>query len=368
LYGKLNNSDKKESEMHGATRLQKYEEIVSGKAHPRYLLTKSKKCAFEPQDGSESLWKLHDRLIADSNVTVMTDGARNLLELKAFLVERMLYECNLCERRCGANRKEGEKGQCGVLEARVSSDFIHMGEEPEVIPSYTIFFSGCTFRCVFCQNWDISTHPEAGRRIEPEDMANMIESRDPHLSVQSERIRMLDEGIPFRRSPWGNNVNWVGGDPTSNLHFILETLTKCKTRLPQIWNSNMYLTVESMKLLEGVIDLFLTDFKYGNDQCAKRLSGIEHYFEIISRNHLLAARQCDIIVRHLVLPNHIECCTRPVLEWIADHIPEAVVNVMEQYRPEHRAHKFEDISRCVSSVEFNEALRIADTLGLKLTR
>jgi putative pyruvate formate lyase activating enzyme len=130
----------------------------------------------------------------------------------------------------------------------------------------------------------------------------------------------------------------------------------------------MYLTIESMNLLDGIIDLYLTDFKYGNDECAKRLSGVDRYMEVVSRNHEIASRQCDVIVRHLVLPNHIECCTRNILGWIAENISSAVVNVMEQYRPHHRAHEFDDISRPLSGKEYAKALKIADELGLSLTR
>lgn len=348
--------------------LQLYEEKVAGRELPRYLHAKGVKCHFNPDDSIEDLWERHDQLISEPIRHEMSSDGNNLLDLKAYLADRMLTECHLCERRCGVNRKEREKGQCGVLDAKISSEFIHMGEEPEVIPSYTIFFSGCTLKCVFCQNWDISTNPDAGRQIHPENMARMIESFDPLLDVQSDRLKKLEAVTIFGRPQWAKNVNWVGGDPTSNLPFILKTLSECRTLLPQIWNSNMYLTVESMKLLDGIIDLYLTDFKYGNDRCAKRLSGVEDYFEIVSRNHLLAGRQCDVIIRHLVLPNHVECCTRPVLEWIAKNLPGAVVNVMEQYRPQHRAREFEDISLPLSHDDFSRAIRIAEYLGLSLTR
>lgn len=129
----------------------------------------------------------------------------------------------------------------------------------------------------------------------------------------------------------------------------------------------MYLTEESMKLLNGVVDLYLTDFKYGNDTCAKRLSGIDNFFEVVSRNHLIADKQCDVIVRHLVMPNHLECCTSPILEWIAKKIPDVVVNLMDQYRPEHRAREFKEISRPPTDKEINDAIEIAHELSLNLT-
>jgi putative pyruvate formate lyase activating enzyme len=268
------------------------------------------------------------------------------LEEKVNEAKEILKNCHFCERRCGVNRSNGEKGYCGVLEPRVASEFIHLGEEKELIPSYTIFFSGCTFSCVFCQNWDISQYSDTGVYIKPEILAEMIERRK-------------EGGV--------RNVNWVGGDPTPNLAYILEVLShlkKLKVNLPQIWNSNMYLSLEAMNLLDGVIDIYLTDFKYGDDDCAKRLSKVENYFGIITRNHLIAEQQCEMIIRHLVLPNHLECCTKPILKWISKNLKNFRLNIMEQYRPEYNALKFEDISRRLTWDEFQEAIEFAKDLGL----
>ncbi|MEM2839066.1 MAG: radical SAM protein [Thermoplasmata archaeon] len=348
-------------------RLGRYERIAAGHEPPRYLLTKKIECRFDASDASEKLWELHNDRCSGIGTADHARKNTSLLDLKVELAERVLSDCIFCERRCGANRAKGEKGACGVLESRVSSEFIHMGEEPEIIPSYTIFFSGCTFKCVFCQNWDISTNPDGGRMIPPEKLARMIEGRDASLGCESDRLKSIAMPAFLTRANYAKNVNWVGGDPTSNIPFVLKTLQSCNSRLPQVWNSNMYLTEESMRLLDGVIDLYLTDFKYGNDGCAKRLSGIDNYFDIVSRNHLLAARQCDVLVRHLVMPNHIDCCTKPVLEWVAENMPDAVVNVMAQYRPEHRAYEFDDISRPISPREYAVAIKIAENLGLNLT-
>lgn len=258
--------------------------------------------------------------------------------------KEIMESCSLCERRCGVNRLKGETGFCGVTSARIASDFIHVGEESFIIPSYTIFFSGCTFRCVFCQNWDISQYPEVGRYIKPEVLAEKIA-----------RINAI-------------NVNWVGGDPTPNLAYILEVLKHLKSigrNIPQIWNSNMYLSKEAMELLDGVIDLYLTDFKYGNDSCAERLSAAPNYFKVVSRNHLLAKTQAEVVIRHLVMPNHLECCTKPILEWISKHLNrDVVVNIMAQYRPEYKAFRFEDINRRLSYDEFLTALNYGKKLNL----
>ncbi|UCF07784.1 MAG: radical SAM protein, partial [Thermoplasmata archaeon] len=132
-------------------------------------------------------------------------------------------------------------------------------------------------------------------------------------------------------------------------------------------NSNMYLTEESMSLLDGVIDLYLTDFKYGNSRCAERLSNVKDYWDIITRNHAIARAQCEMIIRHLVLPGHFECCSKPVLSWIAENLEGVRVNVMDQYRPEYNAHEFPELTSRLKKDEFMKAYMLARDLGLSIT-
>lgn len=256
--------------------------------------------------------------------------------------EGILKNCRFCERRCGVNRLKGQRGYCRVLEPRIASEFLHWGEEHELIPSYTIFFSGCTFRCVYCQNWDISQYPQRGSYIKPKTLANMISSTK------------------------GLNVNWVGGDPTPNIHYILQVLDNLDRNIPQIWNSNMYLTEEAMGLLDGVIDVYLTDFKYGNDRCAERLSDAKNYTKIIKRNHMLSEDQCEVVIRHLVLPGHLECCTKPILRWISENMKNPAVNIMDQYHPEYKAMEYEELRKKTGPEEYNQAVDFGRELGLSI--
>jgi len=264
------------------------------------------------------------------------------LDEKVRKAKEMLKSCSLCEHKCRVDRTRGVKGFCGVLEPRISSEFIHFGEEYELVPSYTIFFTGCNFHCVFCQNWDISQKPEGGVEITPQVTARLIEREH------------------------ARNVNWVGGEPTPNLPFILEVLTHLQKNIPQVWNSNMYMTQEAMKLLNGAIDIYMTDFKYGNDTCAKRLSKIEDYTKIVKRNHLQAAKQAEVIIRHLMLPNHMECCTKPILKWIKQNMKNARVNLMNQYRPEYQAFRYSEIDQQLKEKEFKKAVDYAKELELNL--
>jgi putative pyruvate formate lyase activating enzyme len=326
--------------------LPQYFDILDGNRRANYLKCRDSGLEIDLNQSMESLWEEHMKWItANKNDKNQEYAKTSVLDLKLKLAKNMLISCTFCERKCQANRLKGKKGHCGVLQPKISSEFTHWGEEPELVPSHTIFFSGCTFNCVFCQNWDISQNPGKGDVYSPRWVAELIE----------------------RRSTSTRNTNWVGGDPTSNLPFIIETLTLSETNTPQVWNSNMYLTERTMELLDGIVDVYLTDFKYGNNECAKRLSNVDNYWDVISRNHRIARNQCEMIIRHLVLPNHLECCTKPILEWISRNLKDVRVNVMDQYRPEYNALEHEDLIRRLRPAEFERARNLALDLGLSLT-
>ena len=276
----------------------------------------------------------------------------SLLDVKLELLNRTLTKCVLCEWRCKVNRSEGRRGACHLdNETRVATFFRHFGEEPPLVGkcgSGTIFFTGCNFRCVFCQNWDISQDPNAGHPVSQTTLASIICS-------------LRDEGAA--------NINLVGGEPTPHLHTILEALKIANVNVPILWNSNLYLTGESMELLKDVVDIWLPDFKWGNDSCALKYSRVTRYFEVVSRNHRIAHDSADIIIRHLVIPGHFDCCTKPILEWIGEFCPRAIVNVMGQYRPEHlvarNPNEYREIARCPTREELEEAENYAH--GLHLT-
>lgn len=303
----------------------------------------------------EELWRLHDAamdtlrsIISGGEAPGPVDGS-NLLDLKAVLARRMLSSCHMCERRCGVDRTAGERGYCGVGEvSRVASMFLHFGEEPELVPSHTVFFSGCTFHCVYCQNWDIAMDARSGSPADPELLA-----------------RGLREGL----RQGSRNANFVGGNPDPNLHTILDTIILLGDdgrHLPMVWNSNMYASLEAMRLLEGVMDVYLGDFRYGNDACAKRLSDVEDYFEVVSRNSRTAHRQGEVMLRQLLIPGHLDCCTARIMAWVAENIPGAYFNLMFQYRPEYRAALYPELDRRLMGEERRTAVELARRLGIAL--
>lgn len=308
----------------------------------KYNQSKSIKVCFDREEEIDALWKKHDEALDAIHLSDVPPK-QSLLDLKIEIAKRLFSNCCFCERRCGVDRNI-ETGKCGVKKASITSEFLHTGEEDILVPSHTLFFSGCTFNCVFCQNWDISQRI-CGFHVQPEKIADII-------------IKRIGEG--------SRNVNWVGGDPTPNILYILQVLKNLNANIPQVWNSNMYCSVESMKLLHGIVDIYLSDFKFGNNYCAKRLANVDDYIEIVCRNHEIAYEHSEMIIRHLVMPNHIECCSKPSIDWISEHVPGVLINIMSQYKPEYHADEYEDISRSITMCEVADLKKYAKMKNLVL--
>lgn len=308
-----------------------------------------------------ALWSLHDELRREfrnrwrhikENIESLDDYPvvkRSFLDLKVELVYRLLSPCRICEQQCGVDRRSGRRGVCGLDSVvRVSSAFLHLGEEAPLVPSGTIFFTGCSLKCVFCQNFDISRRPFNGIEVDGYKLAGISK-------------KLAEKGA--------RNINYVGGNPDQNMHVILDSLRYMNVNIPLLWNSNFYMTKESMNLLLDLIDIWLPDFKYGNDNCAFKLSRVRNYFNVVSRNHKLAYDNDDnMIIRHLVLPNHVDCCTKIILDWISKNLPNVMVNVMDQYRPEYMVIKdswrFKDINRRLYRKEIERAFQYAEEKGI----
>ncbi len=349
-------------------RLSWYYSVMRDEKPAKFMIVRRLDAGEDPSKlDYDALWELHDRLSREARrlweaarrgsfgwreLREMPEPRHSFLDVKVELAYRMLRSCIFCERRCRLDRTAGKIGVCRLDDkVYVHSWFHHLGEEAPLVPSGTIFYGGCNFRCVFCQNWDISQENPRGGVI-----------------VDARRLAKIQREL---RVTGARNINHVGGEPTPNIHVILESFKYLDVNVPQLWNSNMYLTLEAMKLILDVIDIWLPDFKYGNDKCAIRLSAAPRYFEVVTRNLRLAAEYGDMIIRHLVLPNHLECCTKPVLRWIAENLPRdrILVNIMDQYRPEYLVAKYPqrwpDIARRPTREEIEEAYEYARRLGLR---
>ena len=343
-------------------RFLKYRGIIDNKEVARYIVAKSLSCEFNSDDTSEDLEKMLNEKSLEFNelLKISTQDlknrsivSKNYIDLVEEIALRYLENCMFCERRCSVNRTDGEKGFCLLSkDSYISSAFLHMGEEAPLIPSGTIFFQGCNFGCVFCQNYDISQKWKERSKIE--DVAQKVDVK---------QLASLADSLVGKGAI---NINYVGGDPIPNIHTILGSLQYQTANITQLWNSNLYLSDKALSLIINLMDFWLPDFKYGNNECGKTYSGVDKYFDVIARNHkrIHDKGSGEIIIRHLIMPNHIECCSKPILSYVAKELPKAVVNLMKQYHPEYLAHKYKEINRRPSMEEIHEVKNYADDLGI----
>jgi len=269
--------------------------------------------------------------------------------------------CQLCPRRCGVNRQKGEKGFCRApLKPVIFSCHPHFGEEMSLVGDHgsgTIFFSNCNLRCIFCQNWPIS-HEGRGKEVQDEDVANMM-------------IDLQKMGC--------HNINLV--TPTHVMPNILNATRialKKGLRVPLVYNTSGYERLEIVKLLDGIVDIYLPDMKYMDaEQAAKYSAGASDYPEVTKKAVIEMNRQVGelkfdkkgialrgLMIRHLVMPNRV-AGSEKFVKWVADNLPKsAYVNIMAQYRVEYKAFNYPEIARGITVQEFLEAMEWAEKYGL----
>ncbi|MGP0067796.1 MAG: radical SAM protein [Isosphaeraceae bacterium] len=254
--------------------------------------------------------------------------------------------CDLCEHRCGADREAGERGPCkaGPV-ARVYKHRVEYGEEWELVPSHLFYLSGCDLRCAFCVAGINAFDPRRGRTLTAEFLAEAV-----------------DRG----RAEGARTLQWVGGEPTVHLPAILDAMAGCDDLPPVVWKSDFHGTCAAFALLAGVIDVYLADFKFGNDACARRIAGVENYLAIVTRNLLTASAQGDLIVRHLLLPGHFDCCFRPIVDWMKAYLPGAKFSVRDGYLPSWQADRHAELARPLDSAEGARAWDLAARSGLRV--
>jgi len=334
--------------------LGRYFRVVDGDLPAKYVIARTVRADFDSGEDLRDLWDAHTKAVEEFNEVehfirsiddLGSPVEQSLLELKSHIAARILERCVLCERRCRVNRMAGERGVCKAgLDLVVSSMFDHYGEEPELVPSFTVFTLGCSFRCLHCQNYTISQWLENGETLAPATVSAKVDDA---------------------RRRGARNLNCVGGNPDQYLWPWLKVLLALKENTPIVWNSNAYYSEEEATLLHGAVDVYLLDFKYGNDDCAREISGVDHYTETVTRNHRRAKDSAELIVRVLVLPGHLECCLENILSWIRNNLGASVrVNLMWQYRPEWKAFSRKELSRRLTRSEMLRSLQMARAVGL----
>lgn len=267
----------------------------------------------------------------------------------------------MCPRKCKVNRKDGKVGYCkSDSNVKIALASLHYFEEPCISGkkgSGTVFFSNCNLDCVYCQNYEIS-HEGKGKNVTIEHLAEIF-------------IKQQNKGA--------NNINLV--TPTTYVYQIIEAIKIAKKNglnIPVVYNTNGYENVDTLKLLEGVIDIYLPDFKYYYDDLAYKYSGVKNYSKIVKEAIFEMYRQVGlpildekgimkkgVIIRHLILPGYTDN-TKKILKWIKDNFDDNVfISIMAQYFPTYKAHEYEQINRKISKEEYKEIEDYLFDLGLE---
>ncbi|UYZ40047.1 MAG: radical SAM protein [Candidatus Methanospirare jalkutatii] len=270
----------------------------------------------------------------------------------------MLSDCELCPRRCGVNRLKGEVGFCrSSAKLKVASAHPHFGEEDVLVGTHgsgTIFLSNCNLGCVFCQNYDIS-HLGVGYEVSEAELAEMM--------LELQRLGC-------------HNINFV--TPT---HFTPQIVAAIKIaaerglRVPIVYNCGGYESVQTLRLLEGIIDIYMPDIKYSRSESAEKYSKARDYFEVCKSAVREMHRQVGdlvtdegiavrgLLIRHLVMPNDV-AGSEEILKFVAELSKNTYINIMFQYRPMFKAHEYEEINRTVKISEYRKVVETAVKLGL----
>ena len=261
-----------------------------------------------------------------------------------------LAKCEICPHKCGVNRTKNEVGRCKSTDkVKIALYSLHHFEEPCISGKHgsgTVFFSNCNLNCVYCQNYEISQQGK-GREISIEELAKIL-------------IKQQD-----RRA---ENINLV--TPTTYAPQIIEAIKIAKKNgltIPIIYNTNGYENIDTLKLLEGYVDVYLPDLKYYDNELGKKYSKVDNYFEIATKAIQEMYRQVGspkfnhngmiekgVMIRHLVLPNHIEN-SKKILKWLKENMDEQVyIDIMAQYFPTYKAKEMKDLNRKLTKEEYQE--------------
>jgi putative pyruvate formate lyase activating enzyme len=287
--------------------------------------------------------------------------SKNKLDQRIKKLFKILENCEICPKKCQVNRLRGEKGFCKLGKLpMVSTYHPHFGEEKVLVGqggSGTIFFCSCNLACVYCQNYEIS-QLRIGEEISFERLAEMM-------------IELQNRGC--------HNINLV--TPTPQVPQIVKALSIARElglRLPLVYNTNAYDSVKTLKLLEGIIDIYMPDAKYSDDKIALKFSNAPNYFEIMKKSIKEMHRQVGdliiddegiavkgLLVRHLVLPNNL-VGTEKIVKFLAKEISKnTFLNIMSQYFPYFRSRKFPELNRPITEEEYRESIKLAKKSDLK---
>jgi len=265
---------------------------------------------------------------------------------RARMARALLADCRLCAHDCGANRLAGETGRCHAgATAHFFSAQTEVSDELELMPTFSVALSGCDLRCDFCITGKESWNPHAGKNFSAAEIAERAKAA---LANGAKTIMLL------------------GGEPTIHLPAALEFVSHLPPATKLIWKTNAHAAAPARELLAGIFDVWLADFKFGNDDCAQRLAKTPDYLRIVRENLLWANEHSELIVRHLLMPGHVECCWRPVAAWLAENLPGVKVNLRSGFWPAWHARRHPELGEPVSPTTSHRALELAQRLGINL--
>jgi putative pyruvate formate lyase activating enzyme len=356
---------------HGNSLLPWYFGVSINRMPAKYLISKSIACNITDLRlaSEEELWEEHRNIIEtfletwkgvkSGEVDIISDLAWqkiSLMDLNVELVKRMLTHCNFCRWNCQVDRsvqtdRAGETKKHGTCQlestSKVSNYFHHRGEElvfRGIMGSGTIFFTSTIVQAI--SMLDSFKIPDINKNKE-EDL-NYIKA------VKADKY---------------NNNYFSTWHMNSEYAFYQKQLFNS----PQLWNSNFFMSKETMCILRSLMDAWLPDFKFGPGKCALDLSRTPWYWDTVTNNlRLIHEWGEDFVIRHLIMPNHVECCTKPVLDWIATNMPEVPINIMDQYYPDNLCdpsspkyrERYSEIARSPTEEEIIRSYQYAKDLGL----
>jgi putative pyruvate formate lyase activating enzyme len=282
------------------------------------------------------------------------------LDLRIKEIAKIYKQCTLCPHECKTDRSNDNSGNCGSgMLPVVSSASPHYGEEPPLVGyhgSGTIFFTNCNLHCIYCQNYDIS-QMHAGQEISYADLADIM-------------IALQNRGC--------HNINFV--TPTHMIYPILKALKIAIEKgldIPLVYNSGGYDSVKTLRLLNGIIDIYMPDIKYFNEYTGSELSKAKSYPQMSQKAISEMHRQVGdlmldengiayrgLLIRHLVLPSHTDE-SKEIVKFVLNLSENTYLNIMDQYRPEYRAFEDSTLTRRITSEEYREVVNYAKELGLK---
>ncbi|MFN0129732.1 MAG: radical SAM protein [Verrucomicrobiales bacterium] len=274
-------------------------------------------------------------------------GRRALAEARLGAARASLSHCTFCLHRCAVDRRFGPAGKCGAgAHPRVFSAQTEVGDELDLIPCFAIALAGCSIRCAFCVTGDESWHADRGSVMDTGALAGRA-------------VRAIESGA-------AKTIQILGGEPTVHLPWLIELVARLPENTRIILKTNGLCTARTRRLLDGLIDVWLVDFKFGGDGCARTLSRTRGYRAAVEETLFWAARRADLIVRHLVMPGHVDCCWRPIATWLARHLPGVRISLRFGYWPSWKAAARPEMAHPLTVAEQEAAAAIAAAHHLNL--